>query len=451
GEKMGFAAFSASNNVVYIFKSMYYQFFLTDVVKVSLPAAMLILTIGILWDAINDPLIGFWAVNRKFKNGERVRPYTLWFSLPWAITVVLLFTSFGTTGKVTLAIAIAVYLIFELFNTIVGIPYNSMGGLATNVDADRRSINAFRNLGACVGSAVGAVASLPLFKLFGAMAPDGTWNHPPLERGFLYDPVARAFLFVAVILGVIVAAGSVAHYVSTRERVRAIAEEEPRLSPLAIARMLFGCRSWVFNTLYEICYFVTNTLLMTYITYYAKWVINAPGAATLIQAAYLSSMIVTSFLVGPVDRLLGRRKTMMLGVAIGLAGKIWFLFEPLSRGAILVNAAAIGISVTIAFILFNTNRNNIADIIEWKDGRRLDSMVSTADNFISKIAVAGVTQVGLFVLNTTGYNADLAAQPPRVVNAINALLGWFPLGVAVLMLLAAFFIPIERDLRRIRE
>ena len=29
---------------------------------------------------------------------------------------------------------------------------------------------------------------------------------------------------------------------------------------------------------------------------------------------------------------------------------------------------------------FNTNRNNIADLIEWQSGRRIDSLVSTGDN-----------------------------------------------------------------------
>lgn len=33
-----------------------------------------ILSLGIVWDAINDPLVGYFAVNHRFKNGERVRP-----------------------------------------------------------------------------------------------------------------------------------------------------------------------------------------------------------------------------------------------------------------------------------------------------------------------------------------------------------------------------------------
>ena len=62
-EKLGFCTFSTASNVVYQFKSLYYLFFLTNVLKVDVLVAGAILTIGTVWDAINDPIIGFWAVN----------------------------------------------------------------------------------------------------------------------------------------------------------------------------------------------------------------------------------------------------------------------------------------------------------------------------------------------------------------------------------------------------
>jgi Na+/melibiose symporter-like transporter len=87
-----------------------------------------ILAIGTIWDAVNDPIIGFIAVNHKFKNGERCRPFALWYSIPWAVTVVLLFTDFGVSIKAAAVFALVIYIVFEIFNTLVGIPYNSMGG-----------------------------------------------------------------------------------------------------------------------------------------------------------------------------------------------------------------------------------------------------------------------------------------------------------------------------------
>ena len=59
GEKFGFLTFSTASNVVYQFKSIYYLFFLTNVLKIDVLVAGMILTIGTVWDAVNDPLIGF--------------------------------------------------------------------------------------------------------------------------------------------------------------------------------------------------------------------------------------------------------------------------------------------------------------------------------------------------------------------------------------------------------
>ena len=439
GEKMGFFSFSAASNIVYQFKSLYYLFFLTNVLKMNVLMAGTILTIGMIWDAVNDPIVGFFAVNHKFKNGEHCRPFALWYSLPWAATVVLLFSNFNLSERMEVAVALVIYIVFELFNTFVGIPYNSMGSLATNLDSDRRSINVYRNLGGCLGSGIGAVACLPMLKLFGALDGKGNLKDSGSSRGFF---------LTAIVMGLICIIGCLIHYFTTKERVKQVAEDEERLTAKAVTKMLFHSKAWIMNTLYVICYGVINTLTMTCIAYYATYIIGSTAAATMIQAAYLVSAIVASFLVAPIDRALGRKKTMILGAMIYIAGKIWFVLAPFNAAAMYVNAISIGIAVTITFVMFNTNRNNIVDIIEWKDGRRLDSLVSTADNLASKLATAGVVQAIALSLSMAGFSVSLPKQPAAVLNTINSMLGWVPLVFAALMLIVVFFLDIEGDMEK---
>ena len=73
-EKLGFGTFSTASNVVFNFKDLFYLFFLTNVMGIQIAHAGIITAIGIIWDAINDPLVGYWAVNHRFKNGEKCRP-----------------------------------------------------------------------------------------------------------------------------------------------------------------------------------------------------------------------------------------------------------------------------------------------------------------------------------------------------------------------------------------
>lgn len=207
-------------------------------------------------------------MNHKFKNGERCRPFALWFAVPWAVSVVLLFCDFKTSQTAAVILALVIYFIFESFNTFVAIPYNSMGGLATNRDADRRSINVYRNLGGCIGSGIGAVACLPLLKLFGALDNGGNLIDGSSSRGFL---------LTAMVMGAVCIVGSLTHYFTTKERVVQISDDEDHVSARSAAKMLFRCKSWVLNMLYIICYGVNNVLIMSSITYYATYVMGSTG------------------------------------------------------------------------------------------------------------------------------------------------------------------------------
>ncbi len=433
-EKLGFMTFSMSDNIVYQFKAIYYMFFLTNVLGISVGTAGAVFAIGTVWDAVNDPLLGYMALNTRFKSGEKIRPFIL-YAVPWAVSIVALFWAFPGSELFKAVVAEAIYFIFEAFNTFCGIPYNSMGSVATNRDDDRRSLNVYRNIGGCLGTAIGALACLPLLKLFGAM--DSTGN--------LTAAANRGFILTATVMGVICVAGAAVHFLTTRERVHQVEDNDEKIPFGEVVRMLVSCPSFIRNTIYVACYGCGNTLLLTCITYYATYALGSTAAATSIQAAYLVVSLIMSVLVGPIDRALGRRRTMILGAIMLILSKVWFILQPSNIIALYVNAAVTGIGVAVAFIMFNTNRNNIVDLVEAKEGRRLDSMVSTVDNLMAKLSQSGVTWFIGFWLASAGFNADLPAQPAAVVPALNFLLGWAPLIFAVIMLIVVWRFHIEEE------
>ena len=437
-EKLGFCTFSTASNVVFNFKDLFYLFFLTNVMGIKIAHAGIITAIGIVWDAVNDPLVGFWAVNHRFKNGEMCRPLALWCAVPWAITTVLMFTCFDVAYGLKLGIAVAVYFLFELFNTFAAIPYNSMGSLATNRDSDRRAINVARNLGGCIGSAIGALALYPLLGLFGGLDEAGNVLQDNAGR--------RAFFFAAMVMGAVCIIGSLAHYFTTRERIHEQKEAESKIRFLDAVKMLLHRRSWVMNALYVICYGMLNLLIMSTINYYATYVLGSAAAATPILAVFLVMSVIATLLAIPIDKKIGRKHTMILSAAVYLAGKIWFILDPYSMGAIYVNSVTVAFSMALAFVCFNTNRNNIADLVEYQSGRRIDSLVSTCDNLAAKLSKAGTNLLMTGALAAAGFNADLPAQPQTAVNTICALLGWVPMLVAAVMLVVVCFHPIEKEM-----
>ncbi|MCQ2552023.1 MAG: MFS transporter [Clostridia bacterium] len=426
-EKFGFMLFSASNNIVFNFKSLYYLTFLKMILKIPVFWASTILTIGTIWDALNDPLIGFWSVNHTFKTGEKIRPLTLYFALPWALTVVLMFCDFGLSESMTIFVAILIYIVFEAFYTFLCIPYNSMGALATNDDEDRRSINSYRSLGACLGSGIGAVCVPLIVKgVFGGLQSD-----------IYTDKDASALLKTAIVMAVISLAGCLFHYFNSKERVRQVETNEKRISFMDTFKMLFSIKSWVYNMLYILCYGIITAIVMAEVNDYAAYILNDSSMATPILAFYLVISILTSVFIGKFDRKFGHRNMMIFAGLSQVIGRIPFILFPRSLVSVCILAAATGLGSTIAFILFNTNRNNIADIVEFKFNTRIDSMVATCDNLISKIAEAIAVWAMGIALATAGFDANLEiAQSLSTQKTIIALLGWVP-GI-ICLAMAAF-------------
>lgn len=438
-EKLGFMGLSTAANIVFNFKSLYYLIFLTNVLQIPILTAGTMMTIGTVWDVVNDPLIGVLADNIKFKSGEKIRPYILIVAVPWALGMVLLFTDFNVKQNIAIILSLLIFFFYEIANTFRGIIYNGMGGLASSNDYDRKQINAYRSLGGCLGSGIGAVAVTPIVKLFGGLQ----------EKGAIIGKGDGPALFkAALFMGLICIVGMLSHYFTTKERVKMDESDvkEEKVGIIQTYKMLFNCKSWIWNMFYIMGYGVCNALIMSSINYYAAYILGSSAAATPILAVYLVVSIVVSFITPNLDSKLGRKKTMYLGIVVQIIGKIPFIINPYSMITIYINALTVGIGSTITFIMFNTNRNSISDVVALQNNRRMDAMVSTGDTLASKIAEAGVSQGMAFALAAAGFDEALKInQTLATKTTICGLLGWVPEIVLVIMLVFIYFMDIEKE------
>lgn len=250
-------------------------------------------------------------------------------------------------------------------------------------------------------------------------------------------------------MGVLIVIGCLLHYFTTKERIKQTNENEEDLGIIETYRMLLKCKSWVRNMIYVMFYGVSTCLMTSAITYYCAYVLNDSSKSTPIMAAYLVFSIIFSIVTPRIDSLLGRKKTMALAALIQVVGKIPFVLNPTREVNAYINAISAGMGLTMTFIMFNVNRNNISDIVEIINGRRLDTMVSTGDSLVSKIAEAAVDKLFLVALVAAGFNASLAdqgaVQNAATQNTICALLGWIPALVAVALLIVALTIDTQKE------
>ena len=129
-EKVGFGAGDMAVNVVISSMMLIITFFYTDIFGLK-PSdmALMFLLVRIL-DAISDPLMGM-VTDRYTSRWGRYRPYFLFLSVPFGISVFLTFSTPDVDFNAKLVWAYSTYIFVTLMFTAVTIPYISLIGVMT--------------------------------------------------------------------------------------------------------------------------------------------------------------------------------------------------------------------------------------------------------------------------------------------------------------------------------
>ena len=408
-EKLGYAGIGIADNVRTSFFGTFLLFFCTNVLGVRPGLISTLLSISIIWDAINDPLIASYADNHPNKKGERSRPY-LFASIPLALVLVLMFTRFSDSVVACAVIIFVLNLLYSVFATMHRLPFYAMMILVSPYEKDRLSVNKYHFFGAGIGTAIGAVAMWPLIRLTAGVDGSGNLIHP--ERGFFLG---------ALIVGGLLILLSLYHYFTTRERV--FPQKQESTPFFEAVKTLFKDKQFCLNTVMHFLSNATVSALTGYALYYTSYVLGNSALLTPLYAAYmLSNMIFIPFSNKLINKL-GYKRSVIFGALLLIAAEIPFVFlaTSVATGFILVVVA--GVSTSIFNIVLSLNRARIADGIEDNTGKRVDSMVSNVSSFAIKCGNSLLTLIFGWILEFSHYDGTLAVQPQSAVNGIIFIMG----------------------------
>lgn len=116
--------------------------------------------IALIWDGINDPIMGFIVEKFRFKNLGKFKPWILFGAIGNAIAVVCMFIIrpvqfvdgvWVANGWAFVGIMIAFYFLWDLFFTVNDIGYWSMLPSLTNDEHERASITSLMTVSASIG------------------------------------------------------------------------------------------------------------------------------------------------------------------------------------------------------------------------------------------------------------------------------------------------------------
>jgi GPH family glycoside/pentoside/hexuronide:cation symporter len=145
------------------------QFFLmkfyTDGALVSPALAGNALLIGKIWDAINDPLFGWFTDRTKSRHGKR-RVFMLFGAIPLAIAIALLWFVPATDRIWTFVWIAATFILFDTLWTLTNVPYYALTSELTDNYDERSSLTAYRMGMAVPAYLVGAALTPAIVGLF---------------------------------------------------------------------------------------------------------------------------------------------------------------------------------------------------------------------------------------------------------------------------------------------
>jgi GPH family glycoside/pentoside/hexuronide:cation symporter len=132
-------------------------FFYTDVAGIDPGIAGTALLVGKLtWDALNDPLFGYWSDRTRSRWGRR-KPYMLLGAIPFGLTVWLLFSlPPGLMGVKAFLAVLGSFLLADTFQTMVSVPYYALSAELTYDYDERTSLISIRMIFTVLGYILGA-------------------------------------------------------------------------------------------------------------------------------------------------------------------------------------------------------------------------------------------------------------------------------------------------------
>ena len=415
---------------------LYLLYFYTDVVGISPILAGWIYALGIGWDAITDPFMGYLAERTKTKMGS-YRPFIYYGSIPLALSFVLLFWVPPFEGTVLFLFLILVNLIHRSCFTIVSVPYSSLTARITNDSNERTKLTTARMISASFGTLSMSALAFPLIAYFGGA-----------DEAF-------GFLWLAIISGLIaIALLSVTVY-SVREKVDEIVTSNlPNFVSITktVATnypfwIVFGCililgsTGVMFNK--NLIYFVKYGLELHE---YQGLILGVSSGASFLSLpfwAYLALKI-------------GKRETWLISMTIAFIGLLLFFYYPIaSLNELLILLALIGVGNGAGGVLFWSMLPDTVEYGEWKSGIRTELSLYGFMTFAQKSSIAVAALILGFLLSGIGFEPN-QIQSEETISGMKFMMSWIPICGIIISLVLMYFYPISTKfhgelLQRIKE
>ncbi|MGA2488960.1 MAG: MFS transporter [Anaerolineales bacterium] len=406
--------------------SVLWAIFMTDVVGLKLSNAALVILIGRVWDAIDDPLFGYVTDRTRSRWGRR-RVFLLFGAIPLGLTFAMLWFRPSTQNPILLTVYFtAAYMFYDTCYTMITMPYYALTPELTQDYDERTSLTMYRMAFSIIGSLVAFVVPL---MIIGTMHPE---NAP------------RVFMMGAI-FGAICAIPPLLAFFGTRERPEFYKQSQP--SVRESVKAIYKNRPFLFSAGIFLFTWTAIDVIQVFMLYFLKYRMKMEAQSDTI----LATIFVTALIVLPlwnwISEKTDKRKAYIAGmIFLSTVMITLIMLSPVTNFTfIIIIAVLAGIGVSAVHVLTWSIIPDAVEVDQLTTGQRHEGIFYSMCTFFKKIASAIIVPTTLMVLQWSGYVSNVASQKPSAILAIRVLMGPTPSLLLLAGIAFAAFYPLSRS------
>lgn len=410
----------------------YLLFFYTDILGLSPTQAGLIFMVGMIWDAISDPVIGVIADKTRTRWG-RYRPYLLFGPVPFALSIALVFYPISAAPATVFWFALAAHLFFRTAYTIVYMPFTAMIASITSSYDSRTSLTAVKTLFAFTANLIISIGLYSLVLRFGG------------------EDEGAGFFKAAMVIAVAAASTSWICFALTREPAESLAAPKVSKKSGNAGGVLTTLSNLARNKPFLLVFFGVAIFggfygaQISMTAYFAKYWLGDAGLTRVLFTTQAVASILSIPIWFWIAKRFGKARAWVIGTSLAALGLILlFLVRPNDQIAMSAFYSVTNIGATGFILIFYAMTADTVDWGEWQSGIRNEGIVFGAISFANKFGAGVVTGAVGAALSAVGF---IANETPSAAT----LNGMFFIGMlipaAAFLIAAALmaFYPISRE------
>jgi len=408
---------------------LYLLYFYTDVVGISPSLAGLIYGIGMFWDAITDPFMGYVAERTRTKWGV-YRPYLLFGNIPLALSFILLFWVPPFEGTFLFLFLLFANLLHRTCFTLVSVPFSSLTPRITSDSQERTNLTGFRMMGAQTGTNLMALLAFPIIFWVGG------------------EDESTGFVVLACIAGLTALAIHAVTFITVKEPSNDQGIERVGGSLTEAATAIGKNRPFWLVFSATLIVGITTIFFGNNLIYFTKYALNLHEH----QGTILFTSGIVAFLSIPIwwiiSNNIGKKLTWLTSSSITLIALIvFYLYEIETLIELLFLVAFIGFGSGAGGILFWSMLPDTIEYGEVHTGVRSESSLYGFMTFAQKGSIAFAIIILGIVLDFIGFQAN-EIQSESTIDNMKAIMTLIPcIGVA-LSLVIIYFYPIDAKMHK---